>query len=107
MTSMSAIRSILWIGPAEGLARTGVAEVPSLDITWASDADEALSLPPTGFDAAVLDGEEPESLLTALRRLKRVREFSRLRKTCGVASRLTVGSRNRPLSAGAVLIILG
>jgi DNA-binding NtrC family response regulator len=71
MTTLCAIRSILWIGPGEGLARVGAADVPSLDITWVRDADEALSIPATEFDAAVLDGEEAESLLTALGRIKR------------------------------------
>ena len=70
MTTMCAIRSILWIGPGEGLARVGAADVPSLDITWVRDADEALSLPAAEFDAAVLDGEDAESLLAALRRIK-------------------------------------
>jgi len=71
MTMTCAIRSILWIGAGEGLARAGVADVPTLDITWVSDVDAALALSPVQFDAEVLCGEEADELLTGLRRLKR------------------------------------
>jgi transcriptional regulator with PAS, ATPase and Fis domain len=71
MKTTCAIRSILWIGEGEGLARAGVADVPTLDITWVSDVDEALALPPVQFDVEVLCGEEVDELLTELRRLKR------------------------------------
>jgi transcriptional regulator with GAF, ATPase, and Fis domain len=71
MTTTCAIRSILWIGAGEGLARAGVAGVPTLDITWVNDVDEALALPPVQYDAQVLCGEEADELLTDLRRLRR------------------------------------
>ena len=43
---MSSICSLLWIGPAEGLASEGAYQAPSLDVTWVRDADEALALSP-------------------------------------------------------------
>jgi len=70
-TWMRAIRSILWIGPGEGLAASGVGEAPSLDVTWVRSVAEALSLPVLGFDASVLEGCEPAGLDAALQSLAR------------------------------------
>ena len=38
---MATIRSILWIGSGRGLAASGVAEAPELDVTWVPDLAEA------------------------------------------------------------------
>ena len=71
---MHSIRSVLWIGPGPGLAESGVLDCPTLDVTWVPDVGEALCLPPSSFDAEILDAE-PEStdgsrLVGALRRLR-------------------------------------
>jgi transcriptional regulator with PAS, ATPase and Fis domain len=66
---LRAIRSILWIGPGEGLAASGIGEAPSLDVTWVRSVNEALALPALAFDGAVLEGCEPAALDDALARL--------------------------------------
>jgi transcriptional regulator with PAS, ATPase and Fis domain len=70
-TALGRLESLLWIGPAEGLAASGIALLPSLDVTWARDVDEALALPVHLFDAAVLEGEAPDAILDGLARLRR------------------------------------
>ncbi len=86
---MSAICSLLWIGPAEGLARDSAPQAPSLDITWVRDADEALALSPSSvldFDVVLLDCEIP-ALLPAVRQLGKQQRFPpllvRLRRASG------------------------
>jgi transcriptional regulator with PAS, ATPase and Fis domain len=66
---LRSIRSLLWVGAGEAFARCGVDEAPTLDVTWVRDVDEAYALPPLPFDAAVLEGRDPESLVGAMRRL--------------------------------------
>ena len=66
---MRTIRSILWIGPGSGLAESDVLDTPTLDVTWVADLDEALRLPPAGFDAEVVDGLSGDALGGAVRRL--------------------------------------
>jgi len=68
---MPALRTLLWIGPGEGLARDRVADAPSLDITWAKDAAEAAGLPGLEYDAALLEGDDPEALTAGVRTLRR------------------------------------
>jgi hypothetical protein len=67
---MQPIRSVLWIGPAESLAKSGVADAAILDVTWVCDAEDALALPLSQFDAAVLVGSEPEQIVSALRKMR-------------------------------------
>jgi Nif-specific regulatory protein len=67
---MRSIRSLLWIGPGEGLAASGVSEAPTLDVTWVRAVDEAFALPPIPFDGAVLEGPQPDLLLRDLRQLR-------------------------------------
>jgi hypothetical protein len=35
---MFSIRSLLWVGSGEALARSGIADSPRVDITWVPDA---------------------------------------------------------------------
>jgi len=67
--SLRSIRSLLWIGAGEALARCGVDEAPTLDVTWVRDVDEAYALPPMPVDAAVLEGRDADTLIRAMRRL--------------------------------------
>ncbi len=66
---MARIRSVLWIGAAQGWESERVADSPSLDLAWVRDVDEALALPLGGFDALLLDGDDPEQTLDGTRRL--------------------------------------
>jgi transcriptional regulator with PAS, ATPase and Fis domain len=51
---MNAIRSILWIGPYDGLVQNGIMQANHLDVVWVADVDSALELPVTSFEAAVI-----------------------------------------------------
>jgi Nif-specific regulatory protein len=68
---MSELRSVLWIGRAEALEIEGVSEAPHLDLAWARDVDEALSLPLEAFDAVVLDAPDGSALEDARRLARR------------------------------------
>ncbi len=68
---MQPIRSLLWIGPGRTLAQSGVAEAPTLDITWVPSVDAALALPPMTLDAAVIAGDDPGALATSLQQWRR------------------------------------
>ncbi|MDE0887115.1 MAG: sigma 54-interacting transcriptional regulator [Myxococcota bacterium] len=68
---MNPIRSILWVGSADGLARSGGPQSPTLDITWVRDVPAAYALPPMTLDAAVVAGPAAESLTKAIRELVR------------------------------------
>ena len=52
---LAPIRSVLWIGRGERFAAGMVADAPSLDVVWESDAIQAAALPLSGFDVIVLD----------------------------------------------------
>ncbi len=67
---MHPIRSVLWIGPASGLAESGALDCPSLDVTWVPDVGDALSLAPAGFDVEILDGDGND-LVDRVKRLRR------------------------------------
>ncbi|MEE2673038.1 MAG: sigma 54-interacting transcriptional regulator [Myxococcota bacterium] len=67
---MHPIRSVLWIGPASGLASSGALDCPSLDVTWVPNLGEALSLAPASFDVEVLDGAGSD-LAERVKRLRR------------------------------------
>jgi transcriptional regulator with PAS, ATPase and Fis domain len=54
---MYAIRSVLWIGPASGLAESGALDQPTLDVTWVPNIGDALALEPATFDVEILDVE--------------------------------------------------
>jgi len=68
---MQSIRSLLWIGPAQGLARSGAADSPRLDITWVPGVPEAFALPPMTLDAAVIAGHGIDPAMSALSQLRR------------------------------------
>ncbi len=68
---MSALRTLLWIGPGEGLARDRVADAPHLDITWARSAEEVAGWPTLRYDAALVEGGDPDSIANDLRTLRR------------------------------------
>ena len=53
---MHPIRSVLWIGPASGLADSGALDCPSLDVTWVPGLGDAPSLAPASFGVEILDG---------------------------------------------------
>ena len=67
---MHPIRSVLWIGPASGLADSGALDCPSLDVTWVPGLSEALSLAPASFDVEILDGDGND-LAEQVKRLRR------------------------------------
>ena len=66
---MLALRSLLWIGSSDSLARSAIADCPRADLTWVADAEGLLDLPPASFDAAVLAGECFEDLTRCLKGL--------------------------------------
>ena len=68
---MQPIQSILWVGPAEGLARSGAPQSPTLDITWVPDVPAAFALPPMTLDAAVVAGPGAEALVGDIRQIMR------------------------------------
>ncbi|HIG00511.1 MAG TPA: AAA family ATPase [Myxococcales bacterium] len=68
---MQPIRSLLWIGPAQGLAESRVAESPTLDITWVPSVEAALALPPMTLDAALVAGPNPDVLIDQVRQWQR------------------------------------
>ena len=63
---MQPIRSLLWIGPAGSLTRSGVAEAPTLDITWVPSVDAAAALPPMTLDATVVAGNHDWAVIGKL-----------------------------------------
>ncbi len=65
---MQAIRSILWIGPEQGLVQYGILEAKTLDATWVRDTEAALALPVAGFDCTVLALEQSSAMQAALTR---------------------------------------
>jgi len=67
---MHAIRSVLWIGPATGLAESGALDCPTLDVTWVPDVADALRLAPSSFDVEILEGDDA-SVVDAVSRLRR------------------------------------
>lgn len=67
---MGSIRSVLWIGAADGLLTTLASQSPKLDIAWERDVPEGVRLGHEGFDAIVLD-TEAEAALDAVRTLTR------------------------------------
>jgi transcriptional regulator with PAS, ATPase and Fis domain len=71
---MRAIRSLLWIGPGQGLSECGVSEAPTLDVTWVRSVAEVFALPPMPMDGAVLEGSCVDGLLGDLRRLQRYKQ---------------------------------
>jgi transcriptional regulator with PAS, ATPase and Fis domain len=68
---MSILRTLLWIGPGDGLARDRVADAPQLDITWARNADEAVGWPTLDYDAALIEGADPAAVASELRTVRR------------------------------------
>ena len=52
---MRTIRSVLWIGSGEGLAKSGVTEAPELDITWVRSLEEAAGLPAVRFEGVLFE----------------------------------------------------
>jgi len=67
---MPTIRSLLWIGSGRGLAASGVAEAPELDVTWVPDLAEAARLPRVPFDGVLLDAGGKATLAGAVARLR-------------------------------------
>jgi transcriptional regulator with PAS, ATPase and Fis domain len=100
---MTAIRSLLWIGPGEGLTRNRVADAPTLDVTWVQNPEEALALAPARFDAALLDAAEPDALLSGLRRLRRLPKFPPLLVRLPQSQ---AGRMRELLAAGAADVLL-
>ena len=70
---MSVIRSVLWIGPGQGLSDNGVTAAPSLDVVWVRGVEEALALSPGSFEAAVLDARDSRDTLAQPGRARRAR----------------------------------
>jgi two-component system response regulator HydG len=55
---MPPIRTVIWIGPADDLARLRVHETPTLDVVWVRDVHDVSSLPPLALDAVIV-GRQP------------------------------------------------
>jgi transcriptional regulator with PAS, ATPase and Fis domain len=55
---MAPLRSVLWIGGADGLEASPLAGAPSVDLAWARTLEEALALPLGGFDCVVMDAPD-------------------------------------------------
>jgi Nif-specific regulatory protein len=68
---MQSVRSILWIGPGDRFAASLANESPHLDVVWERRLDAALRLPLGGFDAVVLDAQDPDAALGDLSALRR------------------------------------
>lgn len=72
---MRTIRSLLWIGTGDGLARSGLTEAPQLDVTWVPDLEAAETLPRVRFDGALLElraAPDRDGLDARLRAIERV-----------------------------------
>ncbi len=66
---MPPLRSILLVGTAESVRLDRLSALPTLDIAWARDVDDALALPLGAFDAVVLDLGTAEASRDGVRRL--------------------------------------
>jgi len=62
------IRSVLWIGSAEGLAASGLPQAPRYDVVWERDVDRVRELALDRFDAVVLDGADTDPARALLER---------------------------------------
>ena len=65
---MNAIRSILWIGPYDGLVQNGIMQANHLDVVWVADVDSALELPIASFEAAVIALDQADRQRDAITR---------------------------------------
>jgi two-component system response regulator HupR/HoxA len=57
---MFAIRSVLWVGSAEGLARSGLPESARHDVVWEPELEAARRHDLAAFHTVVLETEDPE-----------------------------------------------
>jgi transcriptional regulator with PAS, ATPase and Fis domain len=64
-----AIRSVLWIGSAKGLADSTLPETPRYDVVWERDARRARALPLPRFDAIVIEARDARAAETERMRL--------------------------------------
>ena len=69
-TAVHSIRSVLFVGRAERLHAEGVAESPWLDFAWARDAEEAVQLPLSAFDALIVDATDERVARESVTRLR-------------------------------------
>lgn len=65
---MQAIRSILWIGPYEGLVQNGLMQAEHLDVVWVRDVDAVFDLPVASFEAAVIALDDAQQQVDAVTR---------------------------------------
>ncbi len=56
-------KSVLWIGSADGMQSSPVAQAPGLDIVWARDAKDAFELPLASFACVVMDADAGDHLV--------------------------------------------
>jgi DNA-binding NtrC family response regulator len=68
---MGRIYSVLWIGPAEGLAASALPDAPQFDVVWELDTDAARAHALAGFDAVVLDARDRRHAERGLEALQR------------------------------------
>ena len=64
------MHTILWVGAAEGLGASPVARSALVDIAWAPDLDQALTLSLADFHAVVMDAPEPVAAEPAAAKLR-------------------------------------
>ncbi len=96
---MHAIRSVLWIGPARGLAESGALDCPSLDVTWVPSVGDALTLKPASFDVEILDGDGNDLV-------DRVKRLGRRPRRSPVLVRTRDHAEAELLAAGARSVLL-
>jgi DNA-binding NtrC family response regulator len=73
---MRTIRSVLWVGSGEGLAKSGVTEAPELDITWVRSLEEAAGLPAVRFEGVLFEVEDDPKELEIERALSMLERFA-------------------------------
>ena len=95
---MPPIRTLLWIGPGETLARLQVTDTPTLDVVWLDGAEALQGLPPIAVDAIVIASFE---LALALQSLALLRASRVQAPALVLLDRVRVEDRARLLAAGA------
>ena len=100
---MQAIRTILWVGPEQGLVENGLLEADSLDVVWARDVQSASELSLSGFEAAVLALDPPDPLPEAITRLLECRGMPPLLVLAPAKGAVRL-RQHLPLGGGDILV---
>src|SRR5262245_15344178 len=68
---MARIHTLLWVGSAEALGASALADAPHFDVVYERDADAACAQSLASFDAIVLDARDRARAESALETLTR------------------------------------